>query len=220
MMRDKSAVRFERNANGAALTGERGENRLADPPHGVEMNFTPWSDRTSGSGEQPDVSLADEIDEGHAAVLVLFGNGDHEAQVALNELLQCVCIARANAAGNLDLFVPLEQRISADLIEVLIENVPLGLAWRDSSDGRLATTLYFSALKHSGTSACRSKASSQDDRRWNRAKRAERDILDQVLYEVSTYPLLKGNEEIEVARRIRAAMQTHCRSSFSATCAS
>jgi len=32
----------------------------------------------------------------------------------------------------------------------------------------------------------------------------ERDILDQYLYEVSTYPLLKGTEEIEVARRIRA----------------
>src|SRR5438270_1169959 len=32
----------------------------------------------------------------------------------------------------------------------------------------------------------------------------DRDILDQYLYEVSTYPLLKGNEEIEVARRIRA----------------
>src|ERR1700693_4795800 len=32
----------------------------------------------------------------------------------------------------------------------------------------------------------------------------ERDILDQYLYEVSTYPLLKGNEVIEVARRIRA----------------
>jgi RNA polymerase primary sigma factor len=32
---------------------------------------------------------------------------------------------------------------------------------------------------------------------------AERDILDQYLYEVSTYPLLKGTEEIDVARRIR-----------------
>jgi RNA polymerase primary sigma factor len=32
----------------------------------------------------------------------------------------------------------------------------------------------------------------------------ERDILDQYLYEVSTYPLLKRNEEIEVARKIRA----------------
>src|SRR4026209_257396 len=35
----------------------------------------------------------------------------------------------------------------------------------------------------------------------------ERDILDQYLYEVSTYPLLKGNEEIEVARKIRAGDQ-------------
>ncbi|MEP6692903.1 MAG: RNA polymerase sigma factor RpoD/SigA [Gemmatimonadaceae bacterium] len=32
----------------------------------------------------------------------------------------------------------------------------------------------------------------------------ERDILDQYLYEVSLYPLLKGTQEIEVARRIRA----------------
>jgi RNA polymerase primary sigma factor len=35
----------------------------------------------------------------------------------------------------------------------------------------------------------------------------ERDILDQYLYEVSTYALLKGNEEIEVARKIRAGDQ-------------
>ncbi|MGQ0766731.1 MAG: sigma-70 family RNA polymerase sigma factor [Gemmatimonadota bacterium] len=35
----------------------------------------------------------------------------------------------------------------------------------------------------------------------------ERDILDQYLYEVSTYPLLKGMEEIELARKIRAGDQ-------------
>src|ERR671928_444067 len=35
----------------------------------------------------------------------------------------------------------------------------------------------------------------------------ERDILDQYLYEVSTYPLLKGTEEIELARKIRAGDQ-------------
>src|SRR6476620_483181 len=32
----------------------------------------------------------------------------------------------------------------------------------------------------------------------------ERDILDQYLYEVSTYPVLKGMEEIELAKKIRA----------------
>ena len=35
----------------------------------------------------------------------------------------------------------------------------------------------------------------------------ERDILDQYLYEVSTYPLLKGDEEILLARRIRSGDQ-------------
>jgi RNA polymerase primary sigma factor len=35
----------------------------------------------------------------------------------------------------------------------------------------------------------------------------ERDILDQYLYEVSTYPLLKGNEEQIIARKIRAGDQ-------------
>ena len=35
----------------------------------------------------------------------------------------------------------------------------------------------------------------------------ESDILDQYLYEVSTYPLLKGTEEIDVARKIRAGDQ-------------
>src|SRR3954471_6258389 len=35
----------------------------------------------------------------------------------------------------------------------------------------------------------------------------ERDILDQYLYEVSTYPLLKGTQELELARKIRAGDQ-------------
>ncbi len=35
----------------------------------------------------------------------------------------------------------------------------------------------------------------------------ERDILDQYLYEVSTYPLLKAAEEIELAKKIRAGDQ-------------
>src|SRR5205085_1712589 len=35
----------------------------------------------------------------------------------------------------------------------------------------------------------------------------ERDILDQYLYEVSTYPLLKGTEEIELAKKIRSGDQ-------------
>ena len=35
----------------------------------------------------------------------------------------------------------------------------------------------------------------------------DRDLLDQYLYEVSTYPLLKGTEEIDLAKKIRAGDQ-------------
>ena len=41
----------------------------------------------------------------------------------------------------------------------------------------------------------------------------ERDILDQYLYEVSTYPLLKGTEEIDLAGRSAPATRTRSRSS-------
>ena len=41
----------------------------------------------------------------------------------------------------------------------------------------------------------------------------ERDILDQYLYEVSTYPLLKGTEEIDLARRFAPVIRMHSRSS-------
>ena len=36
----------------------------------------------------------------------------------------------------------------------------------------------------------------------------ERDILDQYLYEVSTYPLLKGTEELDLARLTPEALET------------
>src|SRR5690242_18964087 len=35
----------------------------------------------------------------------------------------------------------------------------------------------------------------------------ERDILDQYLYEVSTYPLLMGTQELDLARKIRVGEQ-------------
>ena len=66
------------------------------------------------------------VDEGQAAVLVFLGDGDDEAQVALDELLEGVLIAGANFLREVDLFRPLEERIGADLIEVLVEDIALG----------------------------------------------------------------------------------------------
>ena len=101
----------ERHAHRAALARERGEDRLANPPHGVRDELDALIGiELSRSGEQADVALTDEIDERQSAVLVLLGDGDDEAQVALDELLQRVLIAGANLLRELDLLRTLEER--------------------------------------------------------------------------------------------------------------
>ena len=87
----------QRNPHRAALAGQRGENRLADPPHGVgdELHALVGVE-LPGGGEQPDVALADQVDEGQAAVLILFRHGNDEAQVALHQLLERVVVAGAD----------------------------------------------------------------------------------------------------------------------------
>src|SRR5581483_10484888 len=70
------------------------------------------------------------------AVLVLLGHGDDEAQVALDELLQRILVAGADLSSELDLLRPLEQRVGADLVEVLVEDIALRLVGRDPGGGR------------------------------------------------------------------------------------
>jgi len=115
-MRERSAVR------------ERGENRLADPPHGVRDELDALIGvEFARRREQADVALADEISERQPAVLVFLGDGNHEPQVALHELLHRFLIARANLASERDLLLLREQRSLGDLVEVLIEDVALVL---------------------------------------------------------------------------------------------
>jgi RNA polymerase primary sigma factor len=87
---------------------------------------------------------------------------------------------------------------------------------KDNKDNKNATVTSSSSSQPALEAAAGSRNSAMPatevkSRRRRRATPAgiapsepERDILDQYLYEVSTYPLLKGNEEIEVARKIRA----------------
>ena len=75
---------------------------------------------------------------GQAAVLVFLRDGDDEAQVALDELLERILVAGADLPRELDLLRSLEQRIGADLVEVLVEDVALGLAGRDPRGRRAA----------------------------------------------------------------------------------
>ena len=87
----------ERHAHGAALARERRQDGLTDPPHGVrdELDALIGIELPRGR-EQTDVAFADQIDERQAAVLVLLGDGDDEAQVALDQFLQRILVAGAD----------------------------------------------------------------------------------------------------------------------------
>ncbi len=103
---------------------QRGEDRLPDPPDGVgdELHALIGVE-LARRREQPDVALADQVREREAAVLVLLGHGDDEAQVALDELLHRFLVAGADLAGERDLLLLREERRLRHLVEVLIEDV-------------------------------------------------------------------------------------------------
>src|SRR3989449_405065 len=118
----------QRHAHRAALPRERGENRLADPPHGVRDELDALIGiELARRREQPDVALADDIGERQSAVLVFLGDRNHEAQVALHELLHRLLIAGADLPGERDLLLLRQQRSLRDLVQVLIEDVALVL---------------------------------------------------------------------------------------------
>src|SRR5215208_384285 len=129
----------ERHAHRAPLARERRKDRLADPPDGVrdELDSLVGVELPRGR-EQPDVPLADQVDEREAAVLVLLGHRDHEAQVALHQLLQRVLIARADLPRELDLLHRLQEGVRAHFVEILVKDVALGLVRSDARRGRAA----------------------------------------------------------------------------------
>src|SRR5262249_11811398 len=107
----------QRNADGSSLTGERRENCLTNPPHrvGDELDALIGVE-FPGGGEQANISLADEIDEGESTILVLFGDGDDEAEITLHQLLERVLITSANLTGEVDFLRSFEERISRHLV--------------------------------------------------------------------------------------------------------
>src|SRR5690242_5470164 len=135
----------ERHANGAALSGERRQNRLANPPDSVrdELDALIRIEFSRG-GEQADVPLTDEINEWKSAVLILLRHGNDEPEIALHQFLERVLITGADFPREVELLRSLEQGIGAHLVEVLIEDVALGLGWSDPSGcGAAPTALDF-----------------------------------------------------------------------------
>ncbi len=112
----------ERHPHDAALLGERLENRLADPPHrvGDELDALGLVELVGGADEA-EVALVDQIGERDALVLVFLGDRDDEAEVAADQLVERLAVADADPLGEADFFLLRNQRVLADLAEVLVE---------------------------------------------------------------------------------------------------
>ncbi len=76
-----------RDADGARLVGNRARDRLANPPRGVGRELVAAAVfELVHRLHQADVALLNQIEELQAAVGVLLGNRDHQAQVGLDHL--------------------------------------------------------------------------------------------------------------------------------------
>ena len=128
VMRERSAVRLSGTRTVRPVPGQRGQDRLADPPDrvGDELDALVGIE-FPGSGEQPEVALADQVAERQAPVLVLLGDRDDEAQVALDQLLHGLGVAGPHQPGDGHFLLRREQRGLADLEEILVEDVAIGI---------------------------------------------------------------------------------------------
>ena len=112
----------ERHADDAALLGQRLQDGLADPPDGVgdELDALGLVELVGGADEA-EVALVDQVGERDALVLILLGDRDDEAEVAAHQLVERLAVARADPLGEADLFLLRNQRVLADLAEILVQ---------------------------------------------------------------------------------------------------
>jgi hypothetical protein len=112
----------ERNADDPALLGEGLQDGLLDPPDGVgdELDALGLVELV-GRADEPDVALVDEVAERDALILVLLGDGHDEPEVGADERVERFLFPLPDPLGQLDLPFASQQRIGADLLQVLVE---------------------------------------------------------------------------------------------------
>ena len=104
-----------------------------------EMNFTPWSGSNFRAAvSRPTLPSPIRSISGSPRFWYFFATEMTKRRLRLTSSCSASWSPARISSGNLDFFVSLEQRISADFIEVLIEDVALGLAWCDPGRGRFA----------------------------------------------------------------------------------
>jgi len=74
-----------------------------------------------GGADQAEVALVDEVRERHALVLILLGDGDDEAEVAADQLVERLALSDPDTLRKADFFFLRDQRVLADFPKVLVE---------------------------------------------------------------------------------------------------
>src|SRR5450631_1498354 len=115
------------HSDGAPLVGDGASDRLSYPPRGVrgELEATMVVEFLHGADEA-EVSLLDEVEEGHTATDVLLGDADHEAKVGLGQRILGGEVALLDELGVVHLLRRSEQRHPADLTKVHANGVVEG----------------------------------------------------------------------------------------------
>ena len=118
----------ERQTHDTRLLGQRLEDRLADPPHGIGDELeTARLVELLGGLDQAEVALVDQVRQAQTLVLILFGDGDHETQVGFRELLECFLIPLLDPLGEFHLLLDRDELLLADLLQVLVQRGALAV---------------------------------------------------------------------------------------------
>src|SRR5690606_40415348 len=115
------------DADRARLVGDGAVDGLPDPPGGVGRELVaPAVLELLDRADQPLVALLDEVEEAHAAAVVLLGDRDHEAQVRLDEV-------PARQLAVLDDALLAAALAGLELVALLLEELLGGLALLDAA---------------------------------------------------------------------------------------
>ena len=115
---------IERHPHGPALLRDRGQDRLANPPHGVADELHPVVRiELPGGDDQADVPLLNEVEEAQPLVAVSSGDGDDEAQIRADEAVEGGRVAALSRAGGLTFLGGAQKRITTQFLEVAFKDV-------------------------------------------------------------------------------------------------
>jgi len=109
-------------AHGVGLLGDGLLDGLPDPPHGVadEPEVAPLVE-TLGGGDQADVALGDQVHVAEALVQELLGHRHHEPQVRVDQAVEGILVALADAARQFELLLLGQEAVLADHLQVVLK---------------------------------------------------------------------------------------------------